>query len=125
VQDPYHGFAAKLYSRAAEPSSPLNPFSPVSSPIRAAAVALYAEAVRGARGRIPAALRDQLPGLLWLYSLGIVAYWAHDTSPGCQKTFRLIDATVPLAERLIRLARLPVLRSLTRQLLGVLDGVLR
>jgi AcrR family transcriptional regulator len=125
VQAPYHGFAARLYSRAAEPSSPLNPFSPASSPIRVAAVALYAEAVHGARGRVPAALRDRLPELLWLYSLGIVAYWAHDTSPGCEKTFRLIDATVPVAERLIQLARLPLLRSLTRQLLGVLDGVLR
>jgi AcrR family transcriptional regulator len=125
VQAPYHGFAVRLYSRGAEPSSPLNPFSPASASARASAISLYAEAICGARGRIPAGLRDRLPELLWLYSLGVMAFWAHDTSPGWEKTFRFIDATVPVAERLIRLARLPVLRSLTRQLLDVLDGVLR
>jgi hypothetical protein len=52
-------------------------------------------------------------------------YWVHDTSPGCEKTYRLIDSTAPIAERLIRLARLPVLRSITRRLLAVADDVLR
>jgi hypothetical protein len=23
--------------------------------------------------------------LLWLYSTGIVLYWVHDTSPGCER----------------------------------------
>jgi hypothetical protein len=41
-----------------------------------------------------------------------------------EKTYRLIDSTAPLAERLIRLARLPGLRSLTRRLLRVADDVL-
>ena len=49
---------------------------------------------------------------------------AYDTSPGCAKTYRLIDSTAPLAERLIRLARVPGLRSLTRRLLRVADDVL-
>jgi hypothetical protein len=65
-----------------------------------------------------------LPELLWLYSMGIVLYWVHDTSSGCAKTYRLIDSTAPLAERLIRLARVPGLRSLTRRLLRVADDVL-
>jgi hypothetical protein len=48
----------------------------------------------------------------------------HDTSPGCENTYRLIDHIAPLAERLVRLARLPGLRSLTRRLLRVADDVL-
>jgi hypothetical protein len=48
----------------------------------------------------------------------------HDNSPGCENTYRLIERTAPLAERLIRLTRLPGLRSLTRQLLRVADDVL-
>ena len=71
--------------------------------------------IEGARIRVPAGLRSRLPELLWLYSLGIVLYWVHDTSPGCTKTYWLIDLTTPLAERLIRLARLPLLRSMTRR----------
>jgi AcrR family transcriptional regulator len=124
VQAPYHAFSAKLYKHAAEPASPLSPFSTVSSPRRVAAIALYAEVISGANIRVPAWLRKRLPELLWLYSLGIVLYWVHDSSPGCEKTYRLIDSTAPVAERLIRLARLPVLRSMTRQLLSVLDDVL-
>jgi AcrR family transcriptional regulator len=125
VQAPYHGFAARLYKHAAEPASPLSPFSKESSPTRDAAITLYAEVVSGARIRVPASLRARLPELLWLYSMGIVLYWVHDTSPGCEKTYRLIDSTAPIAERLIRLARLPVLRSITRRLLAVADDVLR
>jgi hypothetical protein len=117
--------ALRLFrEHAAEPASPLSPFSPASSPTRAAAIALYAEVIDGARVRVPAGLRGRLPELLWLYSMGIVLYWVHDTSPGCAKTYRLIDLTAPLAERLVRLARLPMLRSMTRRLLAVLDEVL-
>jgi Tetracyclin repressor-like, C-terminal domain len=108
VQAPYHAFAAKLYKHAAEPASPLSPFSKESSPTRNAAIELYAEVIAGARIRVPAVLRNRLPELLWLYS----------------KTYRLIDSTAPLAERLIRLARLPGPRSLTRRLLRVADDVL-
>jgi AcrR family transcriptional regulator len=121
VQAPYHGFAAKLYKHAAEPASPLSPFSKESSPTRNAAMALYAEVIDGSQVRIPADLRDRLPELLWLYSMGIVLFWVHDTSPGCAKTYRLIDSTVPLAERLIRLSRLRMLRSLTRQVTAIID----
>ena len=81
--------------------------------------------IAGARGRVPASWRGRLPELLWLYSTVIVLYWAHDTSPGCAKTYRLIDATAPIAARLIRLAWLPGLRSMTGQLLSVMDDARR
>ena len=122
TQAPYHGFAARLYRYAAEPSSPLSPFSKESTLTRTASIALYAEVVRGARIRVPASLRERLPELLWLYSMGVVLFWVHDSSPGCAKTYRLIDMTAPLAERLIRLARLPFVRSLLRRLLAVIDA---
>jgi AcrR family transcriptional regulator len=117
-------YARNQTEHAAEPASPLSPFSKESSPTRNAAIALYAEVIAASRLRVPAVLRDRLPELLWLYSMGIVLYWVHDTSPGCEKTYRLIDSTAPLAERLILLARFPGLRSLTRRLLRVADDVL-
>jgi AcrR family transcriptional regulator len=109
VLAPCRGFAAKLYWQAAEP----------------AAIGLYAEVIGGARGRVPARSRGRLPELLWLYSTVIVQYWAHDTSPGCVRTYRLIDSTAPIAARLIRLAWLPGLRSVLRQLLSALDDARR
>jgi AcrR family transcriptional regulator len=109
VLAPCRGFAAKLYWQGGEPAT----------------IGLYAEVISGVRGRFPVGKRGRLPELLWLYSTVIVLYWVHDTSPGCAKTYRLIDSTAPIAARLIRLAWLPGLRSLTGQLLSVMDDARR
>ncbi len=123
VLGPYHAFAATFYKNAAEPSSPLSPFSKESSPARDASVALYREVVEGSSKAFDRELRAQLPELLWLYSLGIVLFWVHDTSPACAKTYRLIDATVSLADRLVALSRLPVLRGTTRDVLAIIREI--
>jgi AcrR family transcriptional regulator len=123
VLGPYHTFAAKFFKHAAEPSNPLSPFSSESSPPRDAALALYAEVVDGSSLRLDRDLRERLPELLWLYSLGIVMFWVHDTSPGCAKTYELIDRTVPLADRLISLSRLPVLGSTLAEVLSIVEDM--
>jgi AcrR family transcriptional regulator len=119
VLAPYHEFAAKFFKHAAEPSNPLSPFSPESSPVREAATALYREVVDGSTLRVNRHLRAQLPELLWLYSLGVILYWVHDGSPDAAKTYRLIDATVPLADRLISLSRLKVLNAAVADVLSL------
>ena len=73
--------------------------------------------------RIDSSLRARLPELLWLYSLGVVLYWVHDTSPGCSRTYFLIDRTVPLVDRLIRMSRLPVLRSTLTDIVSLVDDL--
>ena len=123
VLDPYHSFAATFYKSAAEPTSPLSPFSKESSPARDASIALYREVADGSSARIDRDLRAELPELLWLYSMGIVLFWVYDTSPGCAKTYRLIDATVPLADRLISMARMPVLRGTTREVIAIIRDI--
>jgi AcrR family transcriptional regulator len=120
VMGPYQAFAARFFKHAAEPSSPLSPFSKESSPAREAAIALFREVVDGSATRIDRELRGQLPELLWLYSLGIILFWVHDTSPGCAKTYQLIDRTVPLADRLVALSRVRILRSTIREIISIL-----
>jgi len=121
TQAPYRSFAATVYSRVADTSSPLSPFSVEAAAARQAAVSLYGEVIGGSRLRVPGFLRERLPELLWLYSVGIMLFWARDTSPDGRRTLRLIDATVPIAARLIALARFPVFRGLARQLIAVAD----
>jgi AcrR family transcriptional regulator len=123
VMQPYHAFAAKFFKHAAEPSNPLSPFSKESSPAREAEIALYREVIEGSSERIERGLADRMPELLWLFSLGIVMYWVHDTSPGCARTYRLIDRTVPLAARLVSLSRLPVLRSTLAEIISIIDDM--
>jgi AcrR family transcriptional regulator len=123
VLAPYHSFAASFYKHAAEPASPLSPFSPQSSPARLASIGLYRDVVEGSTIRMGAGVREQLPELLWLYSLGITLYWVHDTSEGCNRTLQLIDATVPLIAQLVALSRLPTLRRTLGDLIAIIDKV--
>ena len=121
--EPYHQFAGLLFKSAADPASPLNPFSPESGPVRAEATALFAEVILGSTARVPADLQAELPALLWLYHMGIILFWIHDTSPGRRRTYRLTDHTVDLIARLIPLASLPIMRPVRRHVLRILADV--
>lgn len=118
---PYRRLSTKLFTSAADPESPLSPFSPESAPLRNDAIKLMAEVVAGASLRVGKDLRADLPELLWLYEMGIILYWVHDSSEQCERTYGLIDRTVPVVERLIGIAKLPVVRPMVRELVGMLD----
>src|SRR3989442_11159208 len=47
--EPYHQFAGKLFRTAADPRSPLNPFSDESDPVRRESIAVFAEVVAGSK----------------------------------------------------------------------------
>jgi AcrR family transcriptional regulator len=121
VLAPYHAFAATFYKHAAEPTSPLSPFSRQSSPARDASIVLYREVVNGSSARVSGDLRGRLPELLWLASMGVILYWVHDTSPGCARTYRLIDGVVPVIGRLVAASRIPVLRATLRDVTALID----
>ena len=123
VNEPYHSFAATLFKTAAEPSSPLSPFSPESSPAREAAIALFRDVVDGSTAKLDPELRKELPELLWLAWMGVVLFWVYDKSPGRRRTRRLIDGAVPLIDRLVSLSRLRVLRPALRQVLGLIESI--
>ncbi|MEU7839516.1 TetR family transcriptional regulator [Micromonospora sp. NPDC049114] len=120
VLTPSHAFAATFFKTAAEPTSPLSPFSAESSGPRQAAIELFAEVLTGSTAKVDAELRPALPELLWLAYMGVVLYWVHDRSPGQVKTRQLIDGVVPLIDRLVALSRLRVLRPVTRQVLDLI-----
>lgn len=120
---PYHAFAAAFFKTAAEPTSPLSPFSAESSSAREASIALFREVVDGSTAKIDPELRGDLPELLWLAYMGVVLYWVHDRSPEQTKTRRLIDGAVPLIDRLVGLSRLRVLRPVTREVMELIRGL--
>lgn len=115
--EPYHQFAGILFRTAADPQSPLHPLSPESAPVRDEAIAIFAEALDGSTARIPSDLRAELPRLLWLYHMGIVLFWIHDSSPGRRRTRRLVDGTVSIVASLVGLSGNPLLRPLRKRAL--------
>jgi AcrR family transcriptional regulator len=125
VNAPYHSFAATFFKTAAEPSSPLSPFSSESSPAREAAIAIFREVVDGSSAKLDPELRKELPELLWLGWMGVVLFWVYDKSPDQRRTRRLIDGAVPLIDRLVALSRMRVVRPALRQILALIDTIRR
>ncbi len=122
TNEPYHAFAGILFTSAADPKSPLNPFSPESMPARREATAVFAEALDGAKTRLklPADLLPELPNLLWVFHMGLILFWIHDDSPGRERTYLLVDYTVDIVVKLISLASLPLMKPLRRKTLELL-----
>lgn len=119
--EPYHRFSGVLFRTAADPESPLNPFSAESLPARREAIALFAEVVRGAEDRrIPRDMEEELPELLWTYHMGVILFWIHDRSPGRARTWTLMERTVDLVARLIALSTLPLMGPVRKSVLRLL-----
>lgn len=114
---PYHRFAGVLFKTAANPASPLNPFSEESLPVRRQATDIFAEVIAGSDTRLTAELAAELPNILWIYQAGVILYWIHDGSPDCVKSYRLMERSVKLVLRLISLFQLPLLRPFLKELL--------
>ena len=55
--------------------------------------------------------------------MGVVLFWVHDRSPGQQRTLTLVDGIVPLVDKLARLSRVPVVRGVVNDLVGLLDSL--
>jgi AcrR family transcriptional regulator len=120
AMEPYHQFAGKLFKIAGDPQSPLSPFSDESDPVRRDSIQHFAQVIDGSSLRIPKDLKADLPYLLWLYHMGIIMYWVHDTSPGQAKTYKLVAKTVEIVVRLIKLASHPLMRPLRKSMTGLL-----
>lgn len=123
VAAPNHEFAAQFFKNAADPDSPLSPFSDESTSAREASTELYRRVVEGADIKIAPALRRELPGLLWLLQMGFVLFWVHDKSPDQARTRTLVAQGTPIVDRLVRLARLPVVRGIVDDLVRVVADV--
>lgn len=114
TSEPYHQFAVQLFKTAADPKSPLSPFSAESMPVRREATELLALVVNGSDVKVSSELSTELPNLLWFYLMGIILFWIHDGSEHCARTYKLIDRTVDIVVRLIGLSSLAPMRPLTR-----------
>ncbi len=123
VAEPFHDFGGQFFRTAADPGSPLSPFSAQSAPAREASTELFRRCVEGSDLKVAPALREELPDLLWLLHMGVVLFWVHDDSSGQRRTRTLVAGLVPLVDRAVRLTRLPLVRGLVDDALGVVRQV--
>jgi AcrR family transcriptional regulator len=123
VAEPFHDFGGQFFKNAADPASPLSPFSHQSAPARQASTDLFRRAVEGSDLKVSPALREELPDLLWLLHMGVVLFWVHDDSEGQRRTRTLVAGLVPLVDRSVRLTRLTLVRGLVDDGLGLVKSL--
>ncbi|MDG9700759.1 TetR family transcriptional regulator [Streptomyces sp. DH37] len=115
VAEPYHEFAAQFFKNAADPDSPLSPFSAESEGPREAAIDVHRRVLAGSDAGYDPELAEQLPRLLWLQQMGLVLFWVYDRSEGSANSRRLAERVAPIAARAISLTRFRLLRPLVRE----------
>lgn len=125
VAEPYHEFAGKFFKNAAEPQSPLSPFSPESQQARDDAIQMFRKVMDGSSIKLNPALRTAMPELLWLLHMGVVLFWVYDDSEDQRRTRTLIDKAAPLVDRTARLTRLPLVRGLVDDMLELIGSLKR
>jgi AcrR family transcriptional regulator len=110
-------------SAHADPEHPLSPFSRETAAIREQDIGFFARAVEDSKVKLPGNIRPYLPGLLWLYQMGLILFWVYDRSEGQAKTRLLFDKTLKMLLVTLRLAGIPLLRPLHRLAGELLDVV--
>lgn len=116
---PYRKFLAILFREAADPDSPLSPFGEDSKKTRETSIELFRRAVHDSDMNLPSDMKEYLPGLLWLYHMGLILFWIHDRSKGQARSRLLREKTLNLIIMLIRLSKLPMMGTVRRAALDL------
>jgi AcrR family transcriptional regulator len=123
----YFGPSRKLLgalSGHTNPESPLSPFSEETREIREHDIAFFQRALEGSRTSGPRDLQKHLPQLLWMYQMGIILFWINDNSRGQAKTTLLLEKSLDVVTRLIRLSKLPLTGPIRRSVVQLMDALL-
>lgn len=121
IMGDYHEFAASFFRTAADPASPLSPFSKESGPARDAAIGRWRAVVDGADADLPERVASELPEALWLYQMGLIMFWVHDRSADQVATKMLTARTVPIVVKALRLVDVPQLTELIDDLIALMN----
>jgi AcrR family transcriptional regulator len=111
---PNRKFCAALFRHAPDASDPLSPFSEETRAIREGAIQHMRLAVEKSDASVPSDLKPRLPYLLWLYQMALIMFWIYDRSPGQERTDRLLDKSLDLLVKLLRLSSLPLMKPLRK-----------
>ena len=122
---PNRGVLRALLRNGADPAYPLSPFSSETAEIREIDIAWFRRILVDCGVRIPRDLEPQLPGVLWLFQMGVIFFWVIDDSPNQTRTTRLLEFATKSVASLIRVSALPFMRPLRKtalQLIAIVEA---
>jgi hypothetical protein len=120
---PNRGVLRALLRNGADPKHPLSPFSPQTQEIREIDLAWFRRILVDCGLRIPRDLGPHLPGVLWLFQMGVIFFWVIDESPDQARSARLLEVASKSVAALIRISGLPLMRPLRKTALQLIEIV--
>jgi AcrR family transcriptional regulator len=125
---PYRELLSVVYRSALTRENTLSPFSRATISVRERSIANFARALDSTGLALPERLAARLPKLLWLYHMGVIAFWLNDESPKQARTAALIDKSLTMLMKVLRLATSPLigpfLQPFESELIGLMDLLL-
>ncbi len=115
---PYERIALQYLKSSAAEDIFLSALQP--SPLVEQEIAIFRRLLASSTLRISAQLRDELPHLLIIYQRAVVRFCINDRSPERIRTQRLLEASVDLIWRLIRLSAVPMMSPVTQRFLDLM-----
>jgi AcrR family transcriptional regulator len=112
-----------LLRNGADPKYPLSPFSPQTKEIRDIDIAWFRRILMDCGVRIPRDLEPELPGVLWMFQMGVIFFWIIDDSPRQGRTTQLLEFATKSVTSLIRASALPFMRPLRKTALQLIEIV--
>ncbi|MCC6587810.1 MAG: TetR/AcrR family transcriptional regulator [Bryobacterales bacterium] len=121
--EPNRGVLRALLRSGIDPKHPLSPFSDETKPIRDTDLRWFEKLIETSDLTVPADLRPELPGLLWMFQMGVIYLWVTDESPGQRRTRLVLELGAKAVTGLLRISNLPFTGSLRRQALDLIQAV--
>src|SRR6266852_192376 len=97
---PYEKFIGAAFIHALKPASPLGTFSHRAQELRHRYVGFVQELFEESLPKHP--LTWVAPEAFWIYYLGVLLYWLHDSSPGKQHTLAFLDRSLSIGVSVLK-----------------------
>jgi AcrR family transcriptional regulator len=111
-------------SSHADPEHRLSPFGAQTREIRERDMKFFERALEGSRIRVSGDLGRHLPRILWIYQMGLILFWIYDRSPAERRTRRLVEKSLGIVVRLIKVSEFPLLRPVRRMVVDLVETVM-
>jgi AcrR family transcriptional regulator len=109
--------------RNADPKDPLSPFSPQTAGMRDIDIEWFRRILTDCGIGVPRDLAPHMPGVLWMFQMGIIFFWVTDESPQSARTMRLLELGAKVVTTLLRLSALPLMRPARKVALELIHVV--
>lgn len=123
VLQPHRQLLSSLFAFAGAPQSRLNPFGEHTRTIRERSVEMFALVLSGSGETPPSELREDLPYLLWVYYMGILFLWLHDSTFGWARTTSVLNNSASLLCTIVMALKIPAPSPVRRPVIDLLRDI--